>query len=96
MEIPTTAELLGSISTGNNGFVESQYPYEYAHRFITSYPETIPTELLHPETSNRLTSPAREVSRILHQWAEQCGVSASELAVVLADAFVSRHFSSAG
>lgn len=93
MVTPTVTELLDSISADNDGIVESRYPYEYAHNFIMAYPETVPTKLMHPASGNSLSSPAREVSRILHAWAQSCDISAKEMAEILADAYLTRHFS---
>lgn len=92
MATPTVTELLQAISKDNNGIIESRYPYEYAHSFIMAYPETVPAKLIHPASGNSLASPAREVSRILHAWANTCNVPAKEMAEVLADAYLTRHF----
>lgn len=93
MSTPTVTELTQAISENNNGIIEDRYPYEYAHSFIMAYPETIPAKLIHPVSGNTLASPAREVSRVLHAWANECNVSAREMAEVLADAYISLHFS---
>lgn len=93
MGTPTVNELLQAISMDNNGIVENRYPYEYAHSFILAYPETVPAKLIHPASGNSFASPAREVSRILHAWAQSCDVPAKEMAEVLADAYIARHFS---
>ncbi|MBC9706038.1 MAG: hypothetical protein H9W81_13900 [Enterococcus sp.] len=94
MALPTTNELLEAISITNSGVIADRYPYEYAHSFIMAYPETVPSQLIHPAAGQRLASPAREVSRVLHAWAVSCNVSAKDMAEVLADAYIARHFKS--
>lgn len=93
MALPTIGELLSGINNDNKGIVESDYPFVYAHRFLVAYPETIPHAVQSRVIEGALIStPARTASAVLQYWADHSGELKDSLAIVLADAWIARHY----
>lgn len=92
MVLPTPGNLISGIKRGNQGVVDSEYPYSYAHRFITAYPETIPKDVQRQVRSQRMIStPARTAAATLQYWADEVHEDKQELAKILADTYLSLH-----
>lgn len=88
----TKKEVLSRINSRNNGFVEDNYPFGYAHNFIVSYPETVPETIQKELAQNSLiTTQARTARVALDLWAKDSGLEKEELAKVLADAWLDKH-----
>lgn len=95
MVLPTKGELLSKINEGNTGIVESDYPFTYAHRFLVAYPEVIPSEITTKILENvMISTPARTASITLQYWADATGTEKEDVAVVLADAWLEKHYQS--
>lgn len=93
MVLPTKGELLAKINDGNTGIVESDYPFTYAHRFLVAYPEVIPSEITTKILENvMISTPARTASATLQYWAESVGAEKETIAIVLADAWIEKHY----
>lgn len=92
MILPTPGELISGIKEGNNGVIDTEYPFAYAHRFIISYPETMPTEV-HSKIAGKtqMLTLARSASAALQVWADEIGKEKKDLARVLADAYLAIH-----